>query len=78
MGEAVSRGLPDLPDMALDRFVAFMWWWATNGREQKDVDKFRARLWQPPAGEAPAENSPWDPKNETKAFQSLKARVAPG
>lgn len=61
--------------MPLSRFVPFMWWWCTHGREQSDVEKFRARLWRPPKGEAPAPNSPWAPEKETQAFRALQAMV---
>lgn len=74
-GEAVSRGLEDLDSMPLSRFVPFMWWWCTHDREPADVEKFRARLWRPPKGEAPAPQSPWAPENEKKAFAALQAMV---
>jgi len=75
-GEAVARGLDDLDEMPLARFVPFMWWWCTHGREQADVERFRARLWRPPRGEAPAPQSPWSAENEARAFQALKALTA--
>lgn len=76
-GEAVSRGLEDLDEMPLKRFVPFMWWYCTHDREQKHVDRFRNRLWQPPKGEAAAPQSPWAPEKETAAFASLKATLSP-
>lgn len=69
-GYAVSRGLGRLEQMQLDRFVNFVWWWTTNGAEQKEKDKFRARLWQPPKGEVG--QGPWSAEAESKAFQGLK------
>lgn len=64
--------------MDLDRFCNFVWWWITrNASEAKDVDKVRARLWRPPAGEAVTHSqSPWSSDNETRAFAAFKAQTA--
>jgi len=38
------------------------------------VEKLRAKLWQPPQGEAPA--GPWAPEAEKAAFGAFQASMA--
>lgn len=76
-GEAIARGLGDIRKWPLSDYCAFVWWWATNGRDQRDVEKFRNRLWQPPKGTPIPKQSPWSAENEAKSFQSLKSALAP-
>ncbi|UDL16227.1 hypothetical protein SEA_KOZIE_31 [Microbacterium phage Kozie] len=75
-GYAVAHGVGDLRELPLERFVNFIWWlWTRNG-DEKDRAKFRARLWQPPKGQAVTDRrSPWSPENEAKAFASVQAAL---
>lgn len=70
--------MPDLEDLPLDRFCNYVYWSATRNSSQVDIEKFRARIWRPPKGEAADERSPWSEKNETGAFQALKAGLGLG
>lgn len=72
-GYAVSHGMPHLLDLPLDRFANYVYWMATKNLDEQGIEKFRAKLWRPPRGEAPAPGSPWSPEAETSAFQALKA-----
>lgn len=74
-GWAMSKNLPDLREMPLDRFANLVWYWATRkSTEPRDVERFRARLWIPPKG-TEVTKGPWSPEAETKAFASLKAAL---
>lgn len=76
-GWAVSRNMPDLRDLPLDRFCNFIWWWATrNASQQSDIERFRITLWRPPPRVAPDPRSPWSRENETGAFAALKAGLS--
>lgn len=79
-GFATSRNMPELADLSLSRLCSFVYWYATNGRDQKDVDKFRNQLWRPPAGsvEPIPDESPWSADNETRAFAAFKAQAVAG
>ncbi len=56
-----------------------MWWLWTHRGEEKDVAKFRAKLWQPPKGQAVTDKrSPWSPEQETSAFGALKSALGLG
>ena len=71
-GYAAGHGI-ELDDLSLSRFCNFVWWWLTREAPQSEVDKFRARLWRPPAGEVVTHKaSPWNPENENQAFAQLK------
>lgn len=72
-GFAVSRNMPDLGLLPLERLANFVYWYYTRNGTQEDVQKFRAQLWMPPKGQEAHEKSPWAPKNEAAAFQALKA-----
>ena len=72
-GWAVSKNIPRLESLPLDRFAHLVWFWATRNAEEKDVTKFRTRLWMPPKGEAADKRGPWSPEAETSAFKALKA-----
>lgn len=80
-GFAVGHAVGDLEELPLERFVNFIWWFFTRNAEQKDVDKFEAKVWQPPVadmGKPIDPRSPWSPENEMKAFGAVKAQLAPG
>ena len=71
--------MPDLRALPLDRFVNFVYWMATRNGSPTDVEKFRAKLWRPPAGEAVTDSrSPWAPENEQRGFASLKLALGLG
>lgn len=72
-GWSAGHGI-DPYEMPLGRFVHFVWWWLTrNIQEQAEYDRVKAKLWIPPAGEAP--QGPWSPEEETKAFAAVKAAL---
>ena len=69
-GYALGHGL-DLESLRLDRFCNFVWWFMTrNAESEQEVEKLRATLWQPPAGEAAA--GPWAPEAESASFSAFK------
>ncbi len=79
-GWAAAHGLPDLEDIPLRRFCNLVWWFITQGRNEQDIARVRARLWQPPK-EAPQESlkdarSPWNPENEKAALGAFMAQVS--
>lgn len=76
-GWAVSRNMPPLESLPLERFGSLVWHWMSRNGEQKDIDRMRARLWQPPKG-TEARVGPWSPEAETSAFKSLQAAVGQG
>ena len=56
--------------MALGRLCNFVWWFITRNTESEaEVEKLRAKLWQPPAG-------PWAPEAEKAAFGAFQASMA--
>ena len=72
-GFAVSRNMPPLGELPLGRFCAFVWWFFTKDSEQKEIDKFRSRLWIPPVGEVA--QGPWSADAESKAFSAFSSSV---
>lgn len=71
--------MPDLRSLPLDRFANFVYWMATRNGSSTDIEKFRAKLWRPPKGEAVIDSrSPWAPENEQRGFASLKAGLGIG
>ena len=61
--------------MALGRLCNFVWWFITrNAESEAEVEKLRAKLWQPPQGEAPA--GPWAPEAAKAALGALQASLA--
>lgn len=68
----MAHNIPDLRTLPLDRFCNFVWYWATRDGEQKEIDKFRAKLWLPPKGTEPPKKSPWSPEAEMAAFAAVK------
>lgn len=72
-GYAAAHGMPDLRELPLGRLCSFIYWHLCKGADQQSIDKFRAKLWMPPAGQAPDARSPWAPENETKGFEALRA-----
>lgn len=73
-GYAVGHGT-NIYDLGLEQFCNFVWWMFTRNMTEQETTKFRARLWQPPKGVAPAPQSPWSPENERAAFQAFKAQT---
>ena len=67
--------MPDLEDLPLGRLCNFVYWYLTNDGSPDDVDKFRAKLWQPPRGIVADERSPWSPENEAQSFATAKAAL---
>lgn len=77
-GYAVGAGF-DLLELPLARFTNFIWWFFTRNAEPNAIEKFRAKLWQPPKpGVEIDPRSPWAPENELKAFAQLKSQLMPG
>lgn len=74
-GFAVSRNMPPLAEMAVDRFCSFVRWFFLREADSTEVAKFEAQVWRPPKGVAPAKSSPWSAEAETAAFQALKAGI---
>ena len=63
----------------MDRYFAFIWWFLTKDGETADVEKFKQKLWMPPAymkGKPIPAASPWSAENETRAFAALKAETS--
>ncbi len=76
-GYAVSRNMPPLGELPMDRFCSFVRWYALREAEQKDRDKFETRLWRPPPNtKVIPKESPWAPENENAAFAGLKAALS--
>jgi len=71
-GYAVAHGMPDLRTLPAERFANYVWWFLTRNADENSREKFRLRLWQPPAGEVPPPGSPWSAEAETSAFESMK------
>lgn len=67
--------MPDLRDLPLGRICNFVYWFLTRDGAPDDVDKFRAKLWQPPRGVVADTRSPWSPENEKSAFSSARAAL---
>jgi hypothetical protein len=77
-GWAMSRGLGDLEEMEVSRFVNLVWYWMIrNAEDQKDIEKLRLKLWVPPKNpRVPVRDlGPWSAENETKAFKALKTAL---
>ena len=75
-GYAAAHGMRSLLDLPLDRFLNFVWYMATRNSDASEIEKLRARLWRPPAGEAVTDTrSPWAPANEMRGFSALKAAM---
>lgn len=75
---ALSSGLDPL-ELPLDRFCNMAWAWAIRPADhaenpENEIKKFRARIWQPPAGVTPTAG-PWSAEAETAAFGSFAAQV---
>lgn len=64
--------------MPLSDFVDLVWYLCTRNGQQKEIDRFRERVWMPPKGVVPDPRSPWSAENETRAFQAVKAMVKGG
>lgn len=74
-GFAVAHNMPQLGDIDLGRLANFIYWHTVKDAGNDDVEKFRAKLWQPPIGVAAHERSPWSPENESKAFSSARTAL---
>lgn len=68
-GYAVSRNIC-FDDMALDRFVNYVYWWCIRNSDEEEKNKFDRKLWQPPKGEIG--QGVWSAESENAAFASLK------
>jgi len=65
-----------LQELPLERFCNFVWYIFTKDAEKRDVDKLRARLWQPPKGTVVTdERSPWAAKNEKDSLSAFKRGI---
>ena len=66
----------DVRDLSLDRFCNLVWYFATYRGDEKDVEKFRIRLWRPdPGDEKPVTAGPWSAEAETAAFSAARAAL---
>lgn len=75
-GFAVAHNMPNLQDLELGRVCNFVYWRVVDGiTDSAAIDKFRARLWQPPRGVVADPRSPWSPENEQSAFKAAKAML---
>lgn len=78
-GYATAHNMPPLENLPLGRFINFVYWYFMKNASEKDVEAFRAKLWQPPKTVKKIDKrSPWAPENETKAFSQLKALTSGG
>lgn len=76
-GWATSRNT-DLMSLPIDRLLNLIYFWATrNAQDENALSKFDRKLWMPPKGEEPPEESPWSAANETSAFAAFKAQIQP-
>lgn len=74
-GFAVAHNMPDLRELHLGRLANFVYWRMTGEADEKSIEKFRARLWQPPKGQVADSRSPWSAENESASFASAKAML---
>jgi hypothetical protein len=74
-GYAVAHGMPELAELPLPRFEAFIWHLLVRNADEKGAAKVKSQLWMPPKGTAPDPRSPWAPENEQKAFGALAASL---
>lgn len=74
-GFAVAHNMPDLRTLDLGRLSNFVYWRISDGADDKALDKFRARLWQPPRGIIPDKRSPWSAENEVSSFAAARASL---
>lgn len=77
-GYAVSRNMPRLERLPLDRFAHFIWWFLTRNGDADEVEKLRGRVWRPPLNDTapiPAK-SPWSAESETSGFAALRAGLS--
>lgn len=69
-------------DLPIDRYLNLVQFFATEGMEDSEREKFETRLNMPVPGTAasavlPAD-SPWSPENEASALSAFAAQVAGG
>lgn len=64
--------MPPLGSLDLDRLVNFVYWRIVDGADGREIEKFRARLWQPPRGVVADERSAWAPAQENNAFAAAR------
>jgi len=75
-GYAAAHNLPELGELPLPRFLAFVYYMLTRNLDENELAKLRARLWRPPPGEVVTDpRSPWAPQNEAAAFAAFKAQA---
>lgn len=72
-GYAVSRNMPRVRDMPMDRFCNFVWFFFTRNADEKEKEKFEQRLWLPPKGEVG--RGIWSAEAEQDALASLKRQL---
>lgn len=72
-GYGVAHNVPDLSELPLPRGMNYVWYMLSRNGDTNEVAKLRAKLWLPPKGVAPPEESPWSAKNEMAAFNALRA-----
>lgn len=74
-GYAVAHSMPDLRELKLGRLTNYVYWRITDGAEEESLEKFRAKLWQPPRGEIADPRSPWSSENEMSSFNAARAAL---
>lgn len=75
-GLRVSQGATtSLGSLSVEQLASYAWWYVTNGGEDTEIEKFKARLWRPPVGVKPERDSPWSAQNEMAAFAAVKSKV---
>lgn len=74
-GFAAAHSMADLRDLHLGRLANFVYWRITDGAPEAEIEKFRARLWQPPRGVVADRRSPWSVENEKSSFNAARAAL---
>ena len=72
-GYAVAHSMGYLQELPLSRFANFVWYMLTHNSEEKEVEKLRAKLWQPEPGQVVTDpRSPWSAENEAASLSAFK------
>lgn len=61
-------------DLPMNRFLSFIYAWATHQGDEDSIKKFDRRLFMPPPGVDP-EIGPWSREEEMSAFRGLAAQL---
>lgn len=78
-GWCATTSPTDPLDLPIDRFLNLVYaWLIRNIDSEEELTKLDGRLWVPPKGEAPAEQSIWSAENETRAFSAFAASIKGG